>query len=78
MMWTMIPGSADGGRPVTHEPLTSLTASSKAMRAVAAGAQLPAERVAVEARRALDIGCGDLEVADLAGCECGGSVCHAD
>ena len=31
MMWTMIPGSADGGRPVTHEPLTSLTASSNAI-----------------------------------------------
>ena len=46
-------------------------------RAVAAGAQLPAERVAVEARRALDVGGGNLEVADLAGCECGGSVRHA-
>ena len=78
MMWTMIPGSADGGRPVTHEPLTSLTASSNAIAPSPRVAQLPAERVAVEARRALDVGCGDLEVADLAGCECGGSVCHAD
>jgi hypothetical protein len=47
-------------------------------RAVAAGAQLPAERVAVEARRAFDVGCGNLEVADLAGCERRGSMCHTD